>query len=193
MNAKVLFDLFRWLLEATHVQPPASRDVLVVEDNANDAELLSMICVKRGYIPRVVTNLNSALINLKDRDWHRVFVDMNLGKPTSRAGITILEGVVFTEEAMKVVPGVKIVYVTGHASAMEGNSESVQFPCVVKGVDSARFDKAITATLASDDRPREIMQWKLFLFVILCCLVSALAGMMSERYQWIHFLNAVKP
>ncbi len=191
MSPRFLFGIFKWLLGAANVESPIVRDVLIVEDVANDAELIGMICQKRGYRTKICNTLNDALIALKDRSWHRILLDMNLGRAVTRGGAVIMEGTIFIEECMKVRPHSQIVIVTGHAASCAGSQE---FPLIVKGTDNAKFDNAVTAVLSDGgEYAQEMKKWKLFLFVCLLCLVSALVGMLFERFEFIKFLNGIKP
>lgn len=191
MSLNLIFKVFSWLLGAAKIEQPKRKHVLIIEDEPTDAELLQMIVEKHGYTAHVCSTLNTALLALKDREWHRIYVDKNLGRTVTINQVQVLEGDIFTDEALAAVPSVKIVYVTGQTVSLVGTG--LQFPCVLKGVGGAKFDHAIAATLASDDRPQELKRWKLFTYCVLLCLISAFIGMMSERFNWVGFLNSVKP
>ena len=78
MNPKLIFEAFKWILGAAKISSPVSRAVLIVEDIPNDAELIQSIVRNQGYTPQVCTSLNSALLALKNRNWHRILLDLNL-------------------------------------------------------------------------------------------------------------------
>lgn len=176
MNPKLIFEAFKWLLGAAKIASPVRRDVLIVEDIPNDAELIQSIVRNQGYIPHIRTTFNTALLALKDRQWYRILLDLNLGRPVIRDGMDVMEGSVFAEMAVKEVPGVKIVFVTGNASALDGNKGSAKFPCVIKGTDFTLLDNALSSVLSNGEQAQELRAWRLFWLVLFLCLVSGFAG-----------------
>ena len=183
MDVKLLFRFFAWLLGVAHVAVPVRKSILIIEDIKNDADLIESIVRGQGYIPYICTTLNSALLKLKDRDWHRVLLDLNLGKPVMRDGVEIMEGTIFAEEAVAVCPNVKIVFVTGHASSLLGNSTSSRYPCIVKGHDFGKLESAIVSVLSSDEYASDLRMQRLFWFVALLCVMSFLIGGLAERFK----------
>ena len=189
MDFKLLLKFFAWLLGAVRVAAPARRSVLIIEDIKNDADLIESIVRSQGYVPYICSTFNSALLKLKDRDWHRVLLDLNLGKPVMRDGVEIMEGTIFAEEAVAACPNIKIVFVTGHASSLLGNSTSSRYPCIVKGHDFGKLENAILAVLSSDEYASDLRMQRLFWFVALLCIASFLVGSLVERFKLMRLLG----
>lgn len=183
MNPKLVFQGFKWLLGAARIQSPLRRDVLIVEDIVNDAELIQSIVRNQGYTPHVQATFNGALLALKDRKWHRILLDLNLGKPVKRDGVEIMEGTIFAEEAVRALPNVRIVFVTGNASALDGNKGSAKFPCVIKGTDFTLLDSALSSVLSNGEQLQEIRAARLFWLVLILCLCSGVAAHLACVYN----------
>lgn len=183
MNILTIFTTFKTLLVTAKIQKPANRDILIVEDIANDAELIQSIVRNQGYTPHVRTSLNGALLALNSRPWHKILVDLNLGRSVIQDGMEIMEGTIFAEEAMRVNPKVKIIFVTGNASKLDGNRSTAKFPCIIKGSDFTQLDNSLSSVLSNGEHAAELRLWRLFWFVIALCSLSVGVGYVIGKYD----------
>lgn len=189
MTPRFAFNLFKWLLRAVNIKPPSRRDVLIVEDIPNDAELIQSIVRSQGYTPYVCSTMNAALLMLNSRPWFRILLDLNLGRSIKKDGVEIMEGTIFAEEAIRTNPHIKIVFVTGHASALDGSPSSAKFPCIVKGTDFSMLDNALASVLSNGEQALDLRLWKLFLLFLFCCACSFGAGFAVMKYKLFNIVQ----
>lgn len=90
---------------STHV--PNSRNILVVDDDADFAASLRALLVSRGYGAQIATSSDQALELLQARGFEVALVDVRLGQ---------LSGIELIATLQRTVPALACVLITAHAS-----------------------------------------------------------------------------